>query len=209
MKEQDENMLKAVCDKLESRGFGAYYCKTKEEALKQALALIPKDVTIGFGGSKTLEEIGLMDAVRKGSYHLLDRDAAKSQAERVQIMKQSLTSDVFLTGTNAVTKTGELVNIDGNGNRVAAMTYGPDQVIVVCGKNKIVEDVMAGAGRARNVAAPRNAQRFQNLSIPCHEDGVCHDCNSPDSICTYIVRTRRCNPKGRIQVILVDEELGF
>lgn len=197
-----------VCEKLQGRGFAAYYCASKEEALQKALELIPAGSVVSWGGCRSAEEIGLLEAVRAGNYQVLDRAAAKTPEERVAIMKRALTCDVFLTGTNAITEDGELVNIDGNGNRVAAMTYGPDSVIVIAGMNKLTKTVIDAANRARTVAAPINAQRFE-LKTPCKLDGFCHDCNSPDSICTYIVRTRRCKPAGRIKVILVGEELGY
>lgn len=197
-----------LCEKLQSRGFAAYYCATGEEALQKALELIPAGSVVSWGGCHSAEEIGLLEAVRQGQYQVLDRNTAKTPEERVAIMKQALTCDVFLTGTNAITEDGELVNVDGNGNRVAAMTYGPDSVIVIAGMNKLTKTVMDAANRARTVAAPINAQRF-DLQTPCKVDGMCHDCNVPDSICTYVVRTRRCKPAGRIKVILVGEELGY
>jgi len=205
---RNEKMGKKVCDALSSRGFAAYYCATKEDALEKALGLIPEESTVTWGGCKSAEEIGLLDAVRNGNYKVLDRNTAKTPEERTAMMKQAFSCDVFLTGTNAITETGELVNIDGIGNRVAAMTYGPDSVIVIAGMNKLVPNVMDAAARARNTAAPINAQRF-DIKTPCKIDGACHDCNSPDSICSYIVRTRRCKPEGRIKVILVGESLGF
>ena len=197
-----------LCTTLKGRGFDAYYCETAADALAQALQLIPEGSVVSWGGCKSAEQIGLLDAVKQGNYQVLDRDTAKTPEERQAIMKQALTCNVFLTGTNAITETGELVNIDGNGNRVAAMVYGPDSVIVIAGMNKLVKTVMDAAARARNEAAPVNAQRF-DLKTPCHVDGMCHDCNSPDCICNYIVRTRRCKPAGRIKVILVNEVLGY
>ncbi len=197
-----------LCEKLQGRGFAAYYCADRKEALQKALELIPEGSVVSWGGCRSAEQIGLLDAVHSGSYQVLDRALAKTPEERVAIMKQALTCDVFLTGTNAITEDGELVNVDSNGNRVAAMTYGPDSVIVIAGMNKLTKTVMDAANRARTVAAPINAQRFE-LKTPCQIDGMCHDCNSPDSICTYIVRTRRCKPAGRIKVILVGEELGY
>ena len=198
-----------VCEKLRSRGFAAWYCATAQEGLQQALQLIPEGSSVSWGGCKSAEEIGLLDAVRKGNYHVLDRDTAQTAEERTAIMKQALTCDVFLTGSNAITEDGELVNIDGNGNRVAAMTVGPDSVIVIVGMNKLSRSVMDAANRARTEAAPINAQRFASLKTPCQIDGMCHDCNSPDSICSYIVRTRRCKPAERIKVILIGQSLGF
>lgn len=197
-----------VRENLEKRGFAAYYCATAEEALQQALALIPEGSTVSWGGCTSAEEIGLLDAVKQGKYHVLDRDQASTPEERVAIMKQALTCDVYLTGTNAITEDGELVNVDGNGNRVAAMIYGPDNVIVIAGMNKLTRTVMDAANRARTEAAPVNAQRFE-IKTPCKVDGICHDCNSPDCICNQTVRTRRCKPAGRIKVILVGETLGF
>ena len=197
-----------LCQNLQGRGFAAYYCESKEEALKKALELIPEESTISWGGCKSAEEIGLITAVREGNYKVLDRDTTQTPEERFAMMKAALTCNVFITGTNAITETGELVNIDGIGNRVAAITFGPDSVIVIAGMNKLVPTVMDAATRARNTAAPINAQRF-DIKTPCKIDGVCHDCNSPDCICNYIVRTRRCKPEGRIKVILVGDVLGF
>ena len=205
---RNEKLGQKVCDTLKTRGFDAYYCNTKEDALTKALELIPEGGSVTWGGCKSAEEIGLIDAVRNGNYNALDRNIAKTPEERTAMMKQAFTCDVFITGTNAITETGELVNIDGIGNRVAAITYGPDSVIVIAGMNKLVPNVMDAANRARNIAAPINAQRF-DIKTPCKIDGACHDCNSPDSICSAIVRTRRCKPEGRIKVILVGETLGF
>lgn len=205
---RNEKLGSKVCTALIERGFGAFYCATKEDALNKALDLIPEYASVTWGGCKSAEEIGLIDALQKGKYQVLDRNTAKTPEERTAIMKQAFTCDVFVTGSNAITETGELVNIDGIGNRVAAMTYGPEHVIVIAGMNKLVPNVMEAANRARNTAAPINAQRF-DIKTPCKIDGTCHDCNSPDSICTYIVRTRRCKPEGRIKIILVGETLGF
>jgi L-lactate utilization protein LutB len=147
-------------------------------------------------------------AVEKG-YKVIDRDKAASPEERVEFMRQALLCDTYLTGTNAVTEDGQLVNVDGNGNRVAAMTFGPKQVIVVAGMNKIAKTLEDAAVRARTVAAPANMQRFPALKTPCNETGACGDCVNQDSICTYIVRTRLCKPKGRIKVILIGKDLGL
>ena len=198
-----------IVEKLKGRGFDAYYCSTKEDAMKQALELMPEGSLVSWGGCKSVEEIGLLDYVRtSGKFRVLDRDTAKTPEERVEIMRQGLLADIFLSGTNAMTEDGELVNIDGNGNRVAAMVYGPKSVIVVAGMNKVEKTVMDAASRARNTAAPINAQRFE-MNTPCKIDGMCHDCNVPDCVCCYIVRTRRSRPAGRIKVILVGEDLGF
>lgn len=197
-----------ICIELEKRGFSAYYSENSTDALQLALQLIPDGSLISWGGSKTIDQIGLLDSLRQGNYQLLDRDVAKTIEDRNMIMKQAMLCDVFLMSTNAITETGELINVDGNGNRVAAMLYGPDSVIVIVGMNKLVKTIADGVARVRNKVAPINAQRFK-LETPCQLDGMCHNCNAPDCICNYIVCTRRCKPAGRIKVILVNEILGY
>ena len=193
---------------LKSRHFDAYYCANKEEALAKALELIPEGVTVGWGGAQSAEDIGLLEAVRKGPYREIDRDTAKSPAERVALMKKALLADVFITGANALNLDGQMVNIDGNGNRVAAIVYGPDSVIVIAGMNKVVATLEDAVQRARTIAAPMNKQRF-NLETPCEVTGACADCRSEGCICNQLLITRNCKPTGRIKVILVGEELGF
>ena len=193
--------------KLQARAFDAYYCATKEEALQQALALIPKDDVISWGGSATIAEIGLLDYVRN-NYKCIDRDTAKTVEERMEIMRQALLCDTFLMSTNAMTAEGELVNIDGNGNRCAAMIYGPKQVIVIAGLNKVTKTLHSAIDRAHATAASINVQRF-GAKTPCCVTGLCADCNCADTICNYIVVTRRSKPARKIKVILVGEELGY
>ena len=193
--------------KLQARAFDAYYCTTKEEALQQALALIPKDDVISWGGSSSIAEIGLLDYVRKNC-KCIDRDTAKTPEERMEIMRKALLCDTFLMSTNAMTTEGELVNIDGNGNRCAAMIYGPKQVIVVAGLNKVTGNLHSALDRAHTTAAAINVQRFGGQT-PCVLTGLCGNCNNPDTICNYIVVTRRSKPPKKIKVILVGEELGY
>ena len=193
---------------LKSRHFDAYYCTNREEALAKALELIPEGVSVGWGGAQSAEEIGLLEAVRKGPYKAIDRDNAKSPEERVKIMKQALLSDVFIAGANALSLDGQMVSVDGNGNRVAAIVYGPDSVIIIAGMNKVVATLEDAVQRARTVAAPMNKQRF-NLDTPCEITGACADCKSPGCICNQVLITRNSKPAGRIKVILVGEELGF
>ena len=181
--------------KLQARAFDAYYCATKEEALQQALALIPKDDVISWGGSVSIAEIGLLDYVRKTE-------------ERMEIMRKGLLCDTFLMSTNAMTTDGELVNIDGNGNRCAAMIYGPKQVIVIAGLNKVTGNLHSAIDRAHTTAAAINIQRF-GAKTPCASTGVCANCNLADTICNYIVVTRRSKPAKKIKVILVGEDIGF
>lgn len=192
----------------QSRHFEAYYCKTKEEALQQALQLIPEGATVGWGGALSAQQIGLMDAVSQGNYVAQDRDKAANPQEREEIMRKCLLSDVFITGSNAISLDGQLVNIDGNGNRVAAIVYGPRQVIVIAGMNKVADTLEAAVVRARTVAAPSNKQRFA-LNTPCEVTGTCADCKSEGCICNQILITRNSKPAGRIKVILVGEELGL
>lgn len=203
-----EKRAQVLLKNLRSRHFDAFYCETKEEALRQALSLIPEGASVGWGGSVSAEDVGLIDAVRGGNYRPIDRDTAKSPAERTQMMKQALLADVFLTGTNAISMNGELVNIDGTGNRVGAIVYGPESVIVIAGMNKAADTLEAAVTRARTVAAPMNAQRFP-VQTPCNVTGSCADCKSPECICNQILITRNCRPAGRIKVILVGEDLGF
>lgn len=203
-----EKRAQAALKNLRSRHFDAYYCETREDALCQALSLIPEGASVGWGGCASAEEIGLIDAVRKGNYRPIDRDTVATPEEKTKLMKQALLSDVFLTGTNALSLNGELVNIDGTGNRVAAIVYGPDSVIVIAGINKVCDTLEDAVTRARTVAAPMNAQRF-DIQTPCKVTGSCADCKSPQCICNQILVTRHCRPAGRIKVILVGEELGF
>ena len=193
---------------LQSRHFDAYYCATKEEALIKALDLIPKDATVGWGGAYSAMQIGLMDALNKGPYRTIDRDKCKTQEEKQQAAKDCFSADVFLTGANALSLDGQMVNIDGNGNRVGAVIYGPTSVLVIAGMNKVEENLDAAIRRARTVAAPINEQRFLG-NTPCAVTGVCADCKSENCICNHIVITRHCRPIGRIKFILVGEDLGF
>ena len=192
---------------LRSHHFEAYYCADKTEALSKALELIPEGSSVGWGGALSAQQIGLIDALNAGNYTTIDRDKAANPAERVKLMKQCLTADVFITGANALSMDGQMVNIDGNGNRVAAIVYGPDSVIVVAGMNKAVDTLEAAVQRARTVAAPMNMQRF-HLNTPCDVTGQCANCKSEGCICNQLLITRNSKPAGRIKVILVGEELG-
>lgn len=193
---------------LKSRHFDAYYCDNKESALRKALELIPEGATVGWGGTMSAQQIGLLDAVKQGNFRCFDRSAADSPEEKLAIEKNCLFSDVFLTGANALSLDGQMVNIDGYGNRVAAIIYGPGSVVVIAGMNKVCESLEDAVTRARTVAAPANQQRFQR-STPCTVTGACGDCKSEDCICNQIVITRHCRPAGRIKFILVGEDLGL
>jgi len=193
---------------LRSRHYDAYYCDSKELALEKALELIPKGATVGWGGAMSAKQIGLLDAMNNGEYNAIDRDKTSSPEERKMAMKNCLLADVFITGANALSMDGQMVNIDGNGNRVAAIVYGPESIVVIAGMNKVMDTLEAAMIRARTVAAPMNKQRFA-LQTPCEITGTCGDCKSEGCICNQILVTRNSKPAGRIKVILVGEELGL
>lgn len=197
-----------VAEALNKRHFEAYYCPDRAEALEKILELIPQDHVVSWGGAATVDELGVKEALRQRGQAVIDRETAKDAQERQQMLKQALTCDTFLMGSNAISADGQLVNIDGTGNRVAALCFGPTQVVVVAGMNKVAGDLDGAMRRAREVAAPMNAQRFP-LKTPCVANGLCGDCKGPDSICAQIVTTRLCKPAGRIKVVLVGEDLGF
>lgn len=190
---------------LQSRHFDACYCATKEEALQKALQWIGEGSSVGWGGAMSAQQIGLMDALHAGNYCPIDRDKAP---DRQKAMMDCFGADVFVTGANALSLDGEMVNIDGLGNRVAAIVYGPKKVLVIAGMNKVCDTLEAAIERARTVAAPMNEQRFLG-STPCARTGVCGDCKSEQCICNQILITRHCRPVGRIQFILVGQELGL
>lgn len=197
-----------VAEALNKRYFEAYYCSDRAAALEKILELIPQDHVVSWGGAATVDELGVKEALRQRGQAVIDRDTAKDAQERQQMLKQALTCDTFLMGSNAISADGQLVNVDGTGNRVAALCFGPTQVVVVAGMNKVAGDLDGAMRRAREVAAPMNAQRFP-LKTPCVANGLCGDCKGPDSICAQIVTTRLCKPAGRIKVVLVGEDLGF
>ena len=190
---------------LASRNMTGYYAKTGEEALRIALSLIPEGSTVTRGGCMSAAQIGLDDALQAGNYTFVDRDKTEDKRKAALM---AYDCDVFIASANAVTEDGVLVNIDGNANRVSAIAFGPRKVIFIVGMNKVTKDVDAAMKRARNEAAPINAQRF-GLDTPCAKTGSCMNCKSPDTICCQFLITRYSKHKDRIHVILVDEQLGF
>ncbi len=205
---RNQKLAEKVIKGLQARNSEGYYAETKEDALQIALSIIPKGSVIGWGGSVSVDEIGLKDAVKQGEYQVFDRDVCKDAAEKKAIERQIFGCDYFLCSSNAITEDGILVNIDGNSNRVAAIAYGPDNVLMIVGMNKVAKDVDAAIYRARNEAAPINAQRFP-LNTPCKINGSCANCLSKDTICCEFLITRFSRHAGRIKVILVGEDLGF
>ncbi|MBR3367199.1 MAG: lactate utilization protein [Lachnospiraceae bacterium] len=208
----NENVLKrgellaqTVIKGLASRNMSGYYAADKEEALRIALSLIPEGSTVTMGGAMSAHEIGLVKALKEGNYQFIDRD---EYADKRAAMLLAYDADVFLASANAMTKDGVLVNIDGNANRVSAIAQGPKKVVFIVGMNKVCGDVDGAMKRAKEVAAPTNAQRF-GLSTPCTKTGTCLNCKSPDTICCQILITRFSKHKDRIHVILVNDALGF
>ncbi len=202
---RNELLASKVIKGLESRNMSGYYAASKEEALKKALEIIPEGSTVTMGGAMSVHEIGLSDALKNGNYNFIDRD--KYEDKRAAMLA-AYDANVFLSSANAMTEDGVLINVDGNSNRVSAIAQGPKKVVFIVGMNKICADVDSAMKRARNVAAPINAQRF-GLSTPCTKTGSCMDCKSPDTICCQILITRFSRHKDRIHVILVNDNLGF
>lgn len=203
-----ETLASSMIKKMKKRGFEAYYCPDSAAAVKKALSLMTEGSTVTWGGSMTIAETGLLAALDAKQYHIIDRDQCTSPEEKKECYRKAFFADYYLMSANAVTAEGELVNVDGNGNRVAALAYGPDYVIVLVGMNKVEPDVPSAIARIHAKAAPPNALRL-NLKTPCALTGVCADCLSPDCICSHTVITRRSRTKGRIKVLLIGESLGY
>lgn len=202
---RNELLAQKVIKGLASRNMTGYYAATKEEAVKKALELIPEGSSVTMGGAMSAHEIGLVDVLKEGNYNFIDRDQYE---DKRAAMLAAYDADVFLASANAMTEDGVIVNIDGNSNRVSAIAQGPKKVVFIVGMNKICDDVDGAMKRARNVAAPINAQRF-GLQTPCSKTGSCMNCKSPDTICCQILITRFSRHEGRIHVILVNDNLGF
>ena len=205
MNKRNELLAQTVIKGLKSRNMSGYYAASREESLRTALELIPEGSSVTMGGAMSAHEIGLVDSLKKGNYQFIDRDA---YTDKRAAMLAAYDADVFLSSANAITSDGVMVNIDGNSNRVSAIAQGPKKVIFIVGMNKVCGDIDGAIKRARNVAAPINAQRF-GLSTPCSKTGACMNCKSPDTICCQILITRYSRHADRIHVILVNDSLGF
>ena len=202
---RNELLAQKVIKGLASRNMQGYYAADREEALKTALSLIPEGSSVTMGGAMSAHEIGLPQKLAEGNYNFIDRDKIE---DKRAAMLAAYDADYFLASANAMTEDGIIVNIDGNANRVSAIAQGPKHVLFIVGMNKIGVDVDAAMKRARNVAAPTNAQRF-GLDTPCCKTGACMNCKSPDTICCQFLITRYSKHPGRIHVILVNDSLGF
>ena len=194
---------------LNCRNMEAFYCPTGKEAVEKVSELIEDGSSVTWGGSVTVRSLGIPDALRnRGTLEVLDRDLVETREEQLQIYLRAFSADVYLTSANAISEDGVIVNIDGNGNRVAAISWGPKKVIFIIGLNKVAQTVEAALARARSTASPINAQRF-DINTPCKIDGTCHNCNSPESVCSYVHFLRNSRTKGRHVVVLVGEDLGY
>lgn len=202
---RNELLAQTVIKGLQSRNMTGYYAPDKEAAKEIAVSMLFDGCKIAHGGSVSIEEIGLMPEIKSGKYNYIDRNAA-SDKRKAEL--EAYDSDVFFGSVNAITEDGILINIDGNSNRISAYAYGPKKVVLIVGMNKVAKDIDSAIKRARNIAAPINAQRF-NLDTPCSKTGSCLNCKSPDTICCQFLITRASRHKDRIHIILVNDEIGF
>ncbi|MCI8300393.1 MAG: lactate utilization protein [Lachnospiraceae bacterium] len=204
-----EKLAATAMKNLQLRQIEAHYCPTAKDAAELALSMVASGSTVSFGGSVTLTESGMIKALQsREDLTLLDRSKARSEEEVAEIYHKSLNADYYFMSSNAISVTGELVNTDGTGNRLAALIYGPSNVIILAGMNKVTPSVEAALTRVKNTASPINAIRLRR-NTPCAASGVCSDCQSPECICAQTVITRRSNQANRIKVILIGEELGY
>ena len=201
-------MAPGMISALEKRGFDAFFCPTMADLHRQVLELIPGGSSVSWGGSMTLTEAGILDLVRNNGYKIIDRDTAATPAERQELMHQALLCGTYLSSVNAMTEDGVMINIDGNCNRIAAIAYGPEQVILIVGMQKICRDLPSARNRARSYAAPANGFRL-GAELPCTKTGFCHDCMAPECMCAQIVEMRRNRIPHRIKVILTPFSLGL
>lgn len=204
-----EQKINRTIEALNKNNMNGYFVKDNEELLEKLKELIKDGDKVAFGGSMSIIEAGVLDFLRKGNYELLDRyKEGLTKEEIVDIYKGAFTSDCYIASSNAVTENGELYNVDGNGNRVSAMLYGPEKVILICGINKIVKDVDEAIKRNREFSAPMNARRL-NKKTPCAKVGYCMDCKSEDRLCNEYTLIRRQNNKERMHVIFLNDDLGY
>ena len=207
--ERNQKLAERIIKNLSRRNMEAFYCPTGKEAVKKVSELIANGSSVTWGGTATIRDLGIPEALKsRETLEVLDRDLAVTAEEKEAIYLRAFTADVYLTSANAISEDGVIVNIDGNGNRVAAISWGPKKVIFVIGLNKVAQTVEAALARARSTASPINAQRF-DIKTPCRIDGTCHNCNSPESICSYVHFLRNSRNKGRHVVVLVGEDLGY
>ena len=210
----DEKKVTRTIKNLQKNLFETMYVETGKQAFEHIMKMVSKDICIGMGDSYTLQEIGVIKELKSKGYNLLDPwEKGITREESLARRRKALTSDIFLTGTNALTMDGKLVSTDGLGNRVAGMIFGPLKVIVVAGVNKIVANVEEAIARIRNIAAPVNARKHDYkppLRSPCADTGFCSDCSARQSMCNKTVIIEGCSrDQGRMTVMIIGEELGY
>jgi len=205
---RNELLARKVIKGLQTRNITGYYAESREAALAKALELIPEGSTICMGGCVSASEIGLVKTIKNGNYNFIDRYASNDPADQRKAMLAAYDADVYIASANAMTNDGEIVNIDGNSNRVSAIAYGPKKVVFIVGMNKVCSDLDEAVKRARNVAAVSNVMRF-DIDTPCKKTGACANCKSPQTICCNFLITRCSRHAGRMHVILVNDNLGF
>lgn len=203
-----QSQANTIIQNLEKRNISGYYSETKEEALSLILSKINDGASVSWGGSQTLGQIGLYEALESKNLTIYDRARATTPEETKQLYRAAFGVDYYFMSTNAITFDGVLVNIDGNSNRVAALTYGPEHVYIIVGMNKVCSSLETALERAKNFAAPANTQRL-NCKTPCVKTGHCHNCLVDDCICCNTVITRKSRHTGRIHVFFIGEELGY
>lgn len=205
----NELKIERTIKALEENNMNGYYARTREDLIDKIKELVDEGAMVTCGGSETLFKTSIIDHLRSGRYDFLDRYKEGITREEVtEIFRQAFLADAYFVSSNAITEDGEIYNVDGNGNRVAAMLFGPDKVIIVCGVNKIVKDLDAAIERNRELAAPMNTKRL-NKKTPCAKVGYCMDCRSPERICNEYTLIKRQRDKDRIHVIFLNENLGF
>lgn len=209
IEERNQKLAQELIKQLNRRHIEAFYCPTGEEAVKKVSELIADGSTVTWGGTATVRDLGIPAMLKnRGTLQVLDRDEVETPEEKQEMYIKAFSADVYLTSANAISEDGVIVNIDGNGNRIAAISWGPKRVIFVIGLNKVAQTVEAALARARGIASPINSQRFE-MNTPCKLDGKCHNCNSPESICSYVHFLRNSRGGGRHIVVLVGENLGY
>lgn len=209
IEERNQKLAQELIKQLNRRHIEAFYCPTGEEAVKKVSELIADGSTVTWGGTATVRDLGIPAMLKnRGTLQVLDRDEVETPEEKQKMYLKAFSADVYLTSANAISEDGVIVNIDGNGNRIAAISWGPKRVIFVIGLNKVAQTVEAALARARGIASPINSQRFE-MNTPCKLDGKCHNCNSPESICSYVHFLRNSRGGGRHIVVLVGENLGY
>nr|WP_122640522.1 lactate utilization protein [Romboutsia sp. Marseille-P6047] len=205
----NQKKIERTIKALEKNNMSGYFAKDEKELFNIIEGLLKEGDLVACGGSMSLFNTKIIDYLKNGKYNFLDRHNSNLKPEDVkEIYRKSFFADAYFASTNAITENGELYNVDGNGNRVAAMLYGPDKVILIVGVNKIVKDVQEAINRNKYVCAPANAKRL-GTRTPCQATGVCMDCSSPERICCEYTLIKKQRTAGRMHVIFINENIGY